>query len=120
MGCRFKAIVDKEIAEVDFKSESARGIVGVNGHITNQEVESEIARMGDFKTPGPDLIHHIFLKKGGYYMRRTLTVILNTSFLLGKVPFLWRVGNVTLPRRSLGLISHFFVLFLFRVFPVNF
>ena len=104
----FRDSVDRAFAQLDLKSEESLQKGGVNSNITTQEVEAEIARLGTFKTPGPDLIHPIFLKKGGYQARKTLTIILNTSFLIGKVPFLWRVANITpIPKKPGSDISFF-------------
>ena len=81
---------------------------GINSNITTQEVEAEIARLGTLKTPGPDLIHPIFLKNGGYQVRKTLAINLNTLFLMGKVPFLWHVANITpIPKKPGSDISFF-------------
>ena len=105
----YKSSIDRAIAQFDFSSESKMEQVGVNSHITLDEVENEINRMGTFKAPGPDLIHPIFLKKGGYQVRKTLTIILKASFLLGKLPYIWRVALITNPAPTL----RFSVLFLF-------
>ena len=96
----FKAEVDNVIREHNFLSEDSEA-EAYNCSIRTQEVRSAVERLGSFKTPGPDLVHPMFLKHGGEVVVRTLTLIFNVSFNLGVLPRLWKIAIVSpIPKRQ--------------------
>ena len=82
----FKMSLEQAIAAHEF-GEERNAEARTNVKITRQEVENAIARVGLLKTLGPDKIHPMFIKRGGFQMLKTLTVLFNTSFLLGIADF---------------------------------
>ena len=66
----FKAEVDKAIRKHNFLSEDSEA-ESYNSSIHIEEVRNAIVRLGSFKTPGPDLVHPMFLKHGGEAVVRT-------------------------------------------------
>ena len=102
-----KKAIETVIASCDF-TEERKVESTTSAKITRQEVEGALARVRPFKTPGPDLIHPLFLKNGGFQVIKTLTVMFNVSFILGKLPYMWRVAYITpIPKKPGSLISFF-------------
>ena len=62
--------------------------------ITEQKVRLAISTFGDSKSPGPDGIRPIVLKKLGSNAIKRLTHIFKASYLIGYTPKSWRKSNV--------------------------
>ena len=104
---KFKNAVEAEVLAFDYRKELGDN-TGSSAPITFSEVRQALSRMGSFKTPGPDEVHPLFLKKGGHQVVRSLTFLFNLSFNLGKLPYFWRLAYITpLPKRRETLIDAF-------------
>jgi len=103
----FKRYVESVVESFDIAAEVADD-EGSSSPITLQEVRTAIARLGSFKTPGPDKVHPMFLKKGGSAVIHSLTYIFNRSFESGCLPYLWRLAHITpIPKRLESIINAF-------------
>jgi len=97
----FKDQVDREIRardtdlDLDFQDGGSR-------LITEEEVRWAVTRMGSHKAPGPDGVHPLFIKKGGLFVVKSLTVIFNASFFQGCLPKLWKLAYITPIPKKIG------------------
>ena len=74
--------------------------------VTEETVVKKLKEISVSRSSGPDDLPNWVLKEFAYVLAPTITDILNSSFHEQKVPFLWKMANVTpLPKDS--IISDF-------------
>ncbi len=93
----FKSVfVNEDVSElntVTFSRVCDKNIENIN--ISYEDLSHRLSKLNQSKSPGPDGIHPLVLKKCHSAMAVPLGIILRKSLESGEVPVLWKLANVT-------------------------